>query len=268
MGKSTPTTKKAGSPDTDVKMKCLEHHPQYYLVGGDLFLLIGTTVFRIHSYFFKREAKNFYTKLIDPAFIGDEKRGTTEDTAIIIETATVEEFEHFLWVFYNPRYDVYEADIRVWFTILRLAHEWDFPEVTRFALREVKRRENEIGLVERIVLYQTYHAPAEFLVPLFAELCARPTSPTDEETHLLGFEQTVKIYRARERLRSSGGVSPLPPGTSEADTYPTISTILGLPQYTGRSVLDQDDDANTMNGAPIVRAPVKKNNNGRTSGKT
>lgn len=133
----------------------------------------------------------------------------------------------------TSKYDIYEAEIDVWFTILRLAHEWGFPEVTRFALREVKRRESEVSLVQRIVLYQRYNAPAEYLVPLFAELCARPTSSTDEETVLLGFEQTVKIFKARERIRSGGGVSPLPPGIKEPDTYPTISSILGLPEYTG-----------------------------------
>jgi len=182
-----------------------------------------------------------------------EKGGLSESTAIVVETATVEEFEHFLWVFYNPcvhllsspellthvgilapsLYDIYEADIKVWFTILRLAHEWDFPEVTKFALREVRRREEELDLVPRIVLYQKYKAPAEYLVPLFAQLCARPTSPTMEEAALLGHEQTLRIFMAREKVRSSGGVSPLPEGINQRDIYPTISSMLELPTWNG-----------------------------------
>ena len=130
-------------------------------------------------------------------------------------------------------YDIYEADIKVWFTILRLAHQWAFPQVIEFALREIKRREDEVDLVRRIVLYQNYNAPAEYLVPLYAQLCSRATSPTDEETALLGMEQTLKVFVARERIRSSGGVSPLPQGLRETDTYPAISSVLGLPQYKG-----------------------------------
>ncbi|KAJ2918311.1 hypothetical protein MD484_g2138, partial [Candolleomyces efflorescens] len=248
----------------DEKTKGLVHHPQYYLLGGDLFVQIGTTIFKIHSYFFKREAKNFYTKLLDPVSPGDEKRGTCESNAIQIESATVEEFEHFLWVFYNPLYDVYDADIAVWFTILRLAHQWVFPQVTEFALREIKRREDEVELVPRIVLYHKYNAPPEYLVPLYAQLCARATTPTDEETALLGIERTLKVFVARERIRSSGGISPLPKGLHETDTYPAISSVLGLPEYKG-SPFEQEA---AINDTPIVKPPVagKKNSSGRTSG--
>lgn len=216
--------------------KCLRHHPEYYLTGGDLLIQIEDTVFRVHSHFFRREAKKFYPKQLDPGYEADDKRGLSEDKAVVIESsvATVDEFAQLLWVFYNPLYNIYEADITTWFTILRLAYIWEFPEVTRFALQEVRRRDKEIGLVERIVLYQQYKAPAEYLVPLFAELCARPMGPTDEEIRLLGLEQSVKVFRARERVRSSDGVYPLPEGVKERDTYPVISEVLELPVYTGR----------------------------------
>jgi hypothetical protein len=59
-------------------------------------------MFRIHSYFFEREANNFYTKLLDPTSPGVEKQGISESTAIIVDVCEVKEFEMFLWVFYNP----------------------------------------------------------------------------------------------------------------------------------------------------------------------
>ena len=64
-------------------------------------------------------------------------------------------------------YDTYDADIYSFFSILKLAHRWDFPEVTKFALRELKRRESEIPVVKLIRLYEEYEAPPELLVPLF-----------------------------------------------------------------------------------------------------
>lgn len=114
---------------------------------------------------------------------------------------------------------------------MRLAHEWDFPQVKRFALREIKRRENEVDLVKRIVLYKDFHAPEAYLVPLYAELCSRPQSPTDDESDQLGMPLALKIFRAREAIRSDGSVSPLPKGKTEIDTYPTIASVLGLPEY-------------------------------------
>ncbi|EAU93091.2 hypothetical protein CC1G_06811 [Coprinopsis cinerea okayama7 len=237
------------------QIKSLTHHKDYYLVGGDLYIMIDTTIFKIHSYFFRREAKNFYSN-IDPKSPGDDTtKGLTENTAIIIENASVREFERFLWIFYNPLYDIYSAAISDWFSILRLAHEWDFPQVKRFALREIKRREDEIDVVQRIVLYRDYKAPEEYLVPLYAELCARPYPPTIDEAEKLGHETTFNIFRAREQIRSDGSVSPLPKGKSAVDTYPTVAEVMGVPEF--KPDFDLDDNSKSSNR-------FHKNSNGRT----
>lgn len=58
-------------------------------------------MFKVHSYFFRREAKSFFTKLDAKSPGDDTTKGQSEDTAIIIENATIYEMEKFLWVFYN-----------------------------------------------------------------------------------------------------------------------------------------------------------------------
>ncbi|TFK21222.1 hypothetical protein FA15DRAFT_758867 [Coprinopsis marcescibilis] len=233
MSKRNGSSNSAGKTD-DSKMKFIKHHSEYYLQGGDLYIMIDTTMFKIHSHFFSREARNFDANVADANSSHATKQGTTENTAIIVENATIREFEKFLWVFYNPIYDSYQTDLADWFSILRLAHEWEFPSVKKFALRQLKERESDIPLVKRIVLYRDYNAPLECLVPLYAELCARPEAPDDDEVGCLGLAESLKIFKAREQVRATGHKtvgSPLPKGIHETDTYATISSILDLPHY-------------------------------------
>ncbi|TEB21542.1 hypothetical protein FA13DRAFT_1779197 [Coprinellus micaceus] len=223
------------------------HHQKYYLPGGDLYVLINGVMFKIHSYFFNRESTFFVdvSTSADPTSATDEEgeKGKSEDRAIRFLDVTVEEFEQFLWVFYNPTYDIYDADVQSWFSILKLAHRWDFPVVKDFALRELKRRETEIPLVTRIKLYQDNEAPPEYLVALFSQLCSREFGPTDEETVELGLEQTCRVWRAREMLRSPGGSSPLPSIVTQKDTYAIVSGVMDLPAYQ-----DQTDEQTVADG--------------------
>lgn len=64
-------------------------------------------MFKIHSYFFKRESRNFFEDAPPPSASQSspsdiDDRGASESRAIRIPNVTVEEFENFLWVFYNP----------------------------------------------------------------------------------------------------------------------------------------------------------------------
>ncbi|RXW16652.1 hypothetical protein EST38_g9202 [Candolleomyces aberdarensis] len=282
-----------GSPTSSRKEKSryVTRHNKYYMVGGDLYVLIEHVLFKIHSYFFKREARNFFDD--GPAddtnsrpHSGEIDHGTSEDKAIRILDVTVEEFEQFLWVFYNPYYNIYNAPIASWFTILKLAHRWDFPGVKAFALRELKRRELEVPLVTRIRLYQDYEAPPEYLVPLYGELCARDLTPTEDEAMELGFERMYRVFKARELLRSpveasdSGPLCPLPEGLTEEATYPTIEEVFGLPPYSpvdgedglygGGESHRQGEAVGSRNGeqVPTIKTPNPEKKKDRTKKKS
>jgi hypothetical protein len=68
----------------------------------------------VHRYFFERESIYFKDKFTVPASPGKEQAGTSESNAILLQDVgkkertkphceiTVERFETFLWVFYNP----------------------------------------------------------------------------------------------------------------------------------------------------------------------
>jgi hypothetical protein len=59
-------------------------------------------MFRVHRYFFERESKYFKEQLAVPATPGAQRRGTGDDSAIILDHVRSEDFAKLLWVFYNP----------------------------------------------------------------------------------------------------------------------------------------------------------------------
>ncbi len=83
-------------------------------------------------------------------------------------------------------------------------------------------------LVDPIVLYENYKDDPSVLALLYAKLCSRDQPPTMEQSMCLGIETTVRIFHARERLRSSsidGLMSPLPDGIDLADVIQVIDKI-------------------------------------------
>ncbi|KAJ3529791.1 hypothetical protein NMY22_g8851 [Coprinellus aureogranulatus] len=217
-------------PDSEVRPSSQVLHPR-----GDLYFLVDGMMFKVHSYFFKRESKIFLdnTTPPDPSTSEETKEdeGRSEDRAIRLLDVSVQDFEKFLWVFYNPKYDIYDADIDWWFSILKLAHKWDFPIVKEFALRELRRRESEIPLVTRIVLYQEFEAPQNIWCLSFPSFCAREYGLTDGETLALGFELACRVWKTREALRNPAGTSPLPSGLTDTDCFSVVSEVMDLPPY-------------------------------------
>ncbi|KAJ3538637.1 hypothetical protein NMY22_g5084 [Coprinellus aureogranulatus] len=183
---------------------------EYYLEGGDLWIIIDTTYVRVHSSFFVG-GTSFFTSFLDAGQKLDPSSlpGTGRpENAIIIRIASLKEFERFCWIFYNDKFDDYsEATIEDWFTILRLAHTWGFDTVKAMALRYIKQKEHEIpNVVDRIVMYEKYSPPVETLLPLYVELCKRVprlpqrTSPRSSPLcnyHLMANRYLLAAWRNR-----------------------------------------------------------------------
>src|SRR5271156_4606475 len=55
---TSSSTTRPNSPNLPI-----HNHIEYYLPGGDLFILVDDTLFRIHSYFFHRESQNWQNLL-------------------------------------------------------------------------------------------------------------------------------------------------------------------------------------------------------------
>ncbi|KDR75465.1 hypothetical protein GALMADRAFT_140117 [Galerina marginata CBS 339.88] len=237
----------------------LNRHPDYYIDAGDLHVLAQRTLFRVHGYFFSRESPIFSRKL-NPASPGDVREGTTDNDPVVLEDVSPAEFEKLLWVFYNPKYSLYDTSIDDWNCILNLADKWEFHEVKELAVRELHKKK-DLDLVSKMALYQKYKVDPRHLVPLYAELCERDTSLTLEEATILGIESTVIVNTARERLRanpSDEGRSPLPPDLEEKDVFRAIELQLGM---------EEGSTAKFKEENPVSSSPTTATSpNGHTNG--
>ncbi|KAJ3559850.1 hypothetical protein NP233_g11159 [Leucocoprinus birnbaumii] len=179
-------------------------HPEYHIRGGDLYLRVDKTIFRIHSYFFVRESQYWKDELAGPVSPGDEqlKKGMDEQNAIIIEEEKPEDFAQFLWVFYNNSFGNFSKATREdWSVILHFAAKWGFKEVKELAVRHLESMD-DIGLVDRIQLYQANKVAEKYLFTHYVKLAERKEMLGLEEARALGMETYVTIQQARERLRA------------------------------------------------------------------
>ncbi|KAJ7072823.1 hypothetical protein C8F01DRAFT_1105354 [Mycena amicta] len=196
----------------------LQRFEDYYLTGGDLYCIAENKIFRVHRYFFERESTYFKAELAQPVTPGAQRLGGSEDSAILLEGVRSDAFAKLLWVFYNPKYSLYDATVEDWSTILELAEKWGFAEVKNLCIRHLEKL--EMLDVDRIVLYHTFNVDEKHLVPRYVALAERPELLTVEEGLQLGMQTVIALTRARECARngaSSGLRSPSPGTLSEKD---------------------------------------------------
>ncbi|TFK74673.1 hypothetical protein BDN72DRAFT_893015 [Pluteus cervinus] len=208
-------------PVSPTTFKNLQRHPQYYIQGGDLHILVGNTLFRVHSYFFDRESQVFKDLLAVPPS-GGSRQGSEDSSAIVLET-TREDFESFLFIFYNPQFTVYEFSLQDWTAVLDQAHRWGFQSIKDLSIRELQTL--DISDVQRVSLYEQYDVKKEILVPLYSNLCIRPEALSIEEAEILGMATAVRIFQGRERINARAAKKGPP---SPEDLQRFVKSMLGL----------------------------------------
>lgn len=124
------------------------------------------------------------------------------------------------------RYSDYTATTAEWTSILKISCEYHFVEVKHCAIRGLQQC--SLSLIERIHVYELYQVGLEYLVPLYAKLCARDHGLDDDEITQLGQATSLRIFRLREAIRStspSGNRSPLPDGVDAVDAICKILKV-------------------------------------------
>ncbi|KAL4068668.1 hypothetical protein V8B97DRAFT_1971031 [Scleroderma yunnanense] len=181
------------------------HHKDYYLRGGDMTVLVENHLYRIHSYFFERESLFFRQKLLAGTTDDTEERGSSDSNAYSLEDVKSEDFSRFLWVFYNPKYSIYEAPLETWLSILRLATRWGFHNIKELTVRELEKL--EIESIEKIAIYHEYSISKLYLIPSYIAVVKREKPLTFTEGMKLGMETVLRIADARERARQHASES-------------------------------------------------------------
>jgi len=175
-------------------------HTEYYITGGDVVFRVENTLFRCHRYFFTRDSAYFREKLPHPPPPGEFTKGSSDPNPFILEDTLKVDFERLLWVFYNPKYNIYEGSVEEWSSILKLAHQWGFVEVKAFALRELEQ--HEIPALQKILLYHAHDIDRDLLQAAYAALTARDEPISFDEGLQLGLETALQLARAREIARA------------------------------------------------------------------
>jgi BTB/POZ domain len=196
--------------------------------------------FRVHRYFFERESLWYRKKLSAPASPGAAKSGSSDNEPIVFTDVSPDDFEKLLWVFYNPRFSLYPAPASTWTSILALAHRWGFAEVKAFCVRELEKKSiEELGGIDRIVVYHANEVDRNLLIPVYAALCARENPLTLPEGLKLGMETTLIIASAREYVRShvmeDGSRTPITPTAQGEEMEQIIRDFFGIPIPDGSS---------------------------------
>ncbi|KAI5122318.1 hypothetical protein M0805_002485 [Coniferiporia weirii] len=183
-------------------------HDEYYIPSGDIVFKVEDTLFRVHRYFFERDSPVFEDMLSLPQSSDNALEGVSDENPIRLPQVTATEFAHFLWVFYNPKYSVYDAPLDAWIAILQLAHRWEFAEVRELAFRELNRM--HIPLVTRLVLAEKYDAAPDWYAKALVELETRATLLTHAELGRLGPVMESKVNE----------ILPVIPASYNTDNFP------------------------------------------------
>ncbi|KAI0330431.1 hypothetical protein GY45DRAFT_1218890, partial [Cubamyces sp. BRFM 1775] len=208
----------------------IKRHPKYYLNGGDVHFLVENYIYRVHRYFFERESAWFREKLAAPAPPGQAPKGSSDSNPFPLDDVAADDFSKFLWVFYNPKYSIYDATLEDWVAILKLAFDWRFGEVKKLCTREIEKF--EIAPVPKIELYQMYELDRKLLIPSYMALCVRAEPLSLKEGRQLGLETSLLLATARECARgkplANGARSPTAAELEEDDMVSIIKEIFGL----------------------------------------
>ena len=116
---------------------------QYYLPGGDLYILVQDTMFWVHWYFFMHDLTLFRTWLecYENDIFNPTQTGTTRSDAIMFFNnlyTTPHTFSCFLSIIYNPKYSLYDRYTQQdQNDILLIATAWGFQEITHITVQHI-----------------------------------------------------------------------------------------------------------------------------------
>ncbi|KAG1815163.1 uncharacterized protein BJ212DRAFT_1273198 [Suillus subaureus] len=206
------------------------NHKDYYLRGGDMSVLIGNHLYRIHSFFFYRESLA-WRQMLDTPPDGGEHGTADAPSPFTLDDVKSEDFERFLWVIYNPQYSIYDAPFDTWLSILKLADRWSFCNIKDLAVRELEKL--NIEPIEKIVAYHEYKINKTLLLPAYTAMCKRDKPLTLAEGTSLGMETVLRLADARERARQqaaeSGIRSPTFEDFEDVQMEDMVREVFGIP---------------------------------------
>ncbi|KAJ7768163.1 hypothetical protein DFH07DRAFT_721462, partial [Mycena maculata] len=112
---------------------------------------------------------------------------------------TKDEFEHLLWVYYNPQIEYYRAPMATWRDILKLAEMWRMTQIQHLAINHLLSA-TPLGPIERIMLCERDGRHRSEANAAYLEVCARQEPLTTGEFQALSMDVVLLIMQMREKI--------------------------------------------------------------------
>lgn len=210
------------------------HHTEYYLKGGDFYLLVSLkhSLTKADTNLLLTRQKIYFSVYI--LFFSSESLHTLETSSMSLGIRVWDFRKDPLscWTMWSPRssppfcgysitrkpfitpasliftdyscnwsqYSDYSTSVERLIMILKTSHRYGFPVIKALALRELEKKDS-LPVIDRILLYKKNGIDIEYLVPWFAQLCSRNSFLTRDEYNLLGVEGSYIVSLVRERAR-------------------------------------------------------------------
>ncbi|KDQ53596.1 hypothetical protein JAAARDRAFT_209942 [Jaapia argillacea MUCL 33604] len=167
-------------------------HDSFYMDYDMAVFLVEDTLFRVHSFFFKRDSEYFRTLL-------SQYGPSSEKCPVQLDGVSVADLETFLGVLYPSDFSKHTATtVDEWTSVLALATKWSFTTIRSLAIRELFPLASPI---DKIVVGRQYDIP-EWLQDAYIAVCERPEALTKKEGERLGLDEVIKISQLRQDVRT------------------------------------------------------------------
>ncbi|KAJ3534856.1 hypothetical protein NMY22_g6738 [Coprinellus aureogranulatus] len=157
---------------------------------------IGGSLYRVPKHGLEKYSRSFFPGLFSlPQRENDSTEGVSEENPIRPPQATEEEFENLLEIIYPLQFTGPPAlSKEQWAGVLRLARQWDMPEVAALAITKL----NELSLspIEKVKLGKAHGVP-QWLNEGYASLVGDVSTTSLEALHSLGLETANRVLWAQ-----------------------------------------------------------------------
>ncbi|KAH7102141.1 hypothetical protein BKA62DRAFT_700331 [Auriculariales sp. MPI-PUGE-AT-0066] len=175
-------------------------HEEYYMEDGNICLLVGDQLFKLHRSVLTRHSTFFRTLFSLPQ--GQETReGTSDDSPIIIQEEP-RDFVKLLGLIYaSPETGSTANDVNHWKAVLGVAGKFQVDWAHERAFQEISRL--PLDPVEKVAMAQPFEDKRSWVRSAYVELVRRQTPLTVEEAQRIGLVDSTKLGQAREYYRDA-----------------------------------------------------------------
>ncbi|KAF7325144.1 BTB domain-containing protein [Mycena kentingensis (nom. inval.)] len=187
---------------------CTQSTHFWFRDHGMLIFEVQGVLFRVHEYFLHRDSPVLRDMMpLEIAPNGPEP-------IFHLDGVKSKDFEHLLWLYYNPSITNYDAPKSTWLAILRLADRFEMEAIKKLALSNLLRPsspEAALDPLERIILCERDDLSREQATEAYLHMCTREAPLSVEELRQLtevpevvGIivsvrEETLRLRQSAER---------------------------------------------------------------------